>query len=265
MNVAEGQVSGTTVSDGWLRAMRMLAKRQNRDAFHLTVRFADPTEEDPNVRSAVDRMLGELGLQDVEAVANTIFPKGLADSSSDSHHLADRYRKTYPTIRKMSPKNARGTYFGRLVQRPPDDLDQLNATIHKLRQSVAVGNQRMQSTYEVDLADPDLAMSTYVAGKDLRVRYGFPCLSFLSFHLDGDSLHLFAFYRSQFMVERGYGNYLGLGRLLQYVANQVDVPAGEMLVVSGHARIDNTWGRVKAYLGRMPDPDGEQVDVDATR
>ncbi len=257
MNVANRQISGTTISDGWLRVTHMLAERRRREAFHLVVRFSQPTQEDPDVREAVDRLLGELHLQDVETVANTIFPQGLAASSRDPDHLADRYRKAYPHIKKASRKNARGTYFGRLVERPPDGIAQLNDTIHKLRESVTDGKRRMGSTYEFDLGAPDLAMSTYVAEKDHRVRMGFPCLSFLSFHLDADALHLGAFYRSQYLIERGYGNYLGLGRLLGYVADQIEVPAGELLVVSGHACIHHTWGTVKAHLDQMPEPDGK--------
>ena len=47
---------------------------------------------------------------------------------------------------------------------------------------------------------------------------GFPCLSFCSFQLDGDTLHMIAQYRYQYLIERGYGNYLGLGQLLGYVS-----------------------------------------------
>jgi len=260
MTVFAQPVLGTTVSDGWLRAASALAERRPREAFHLVVRFSRPTEENQDVREAVDRMLRDLGLQDVDAVANTIFPHGMAESSRDPGHLVERYRQTYPHLQKATYKNNRGTYFGRLVERPhgDGDVDQFSHTIGKLRTSVEGGRQRWKSSYEVDIADPDLAMSTYVAEKDRNVHIGFPCLSFLSFHLDAEALHLSAHYRSQYMIERGYGNYLGLGRLLGYVAEEVGVAPGELLVVGGHARIDNTWRNVKPHLERMPDLDANE-------
>lgn len=56
---------------------------------------------------------------------------------------------------------------------------------------------------------------------------GFPCLSHCAFQIDTDGhVHLLATYRSQFLVERGYGNYLGLGRLLAHVARHTGCRSG---------------------------------------
>ena len=66
----------------------------------------------------------------------------------------------------------------------------------------------------------------------------FPCLSFCSFQLDHDRLHLTAHYRSQYLLQRGYGNYLGLARLQAYVAAVVGIQPGQLLVVAGLAHAE---------------------------
>jgi thymidylate synthase len=65
----------------------------------------------------------------------------------------------------------------------------------------------------------------------------FPCLSHLSFKLDiaNQQVHLSALYRNHHFISHGYGNFLGLGRLMRFVAGQVGLGVGELLCVSTHA------------------------------
>jgi hypothetical protein len=51
-------------------------------------------------------------------------------------------------------------------------------------------------------------------------------------------VHLLAHYRYEYLIERGYGNYLGLARLLDYVATSAGLAAGQMTVVTGRAHVD---------------------------
>ncbi len=83
---------------------------------------------------------------------------------------------------------------------------------------------------------------------------GFPCLSFLSFQVDQDQLHAVAHYRYQFLMQRGYGNYLGLARLMGYVAGQVGLDPGRLMVVVGRAYGDNLTRVRAARLARLLPP-----------
>jgi thymidylate synthase len=67
---------------------------------------------------------------------------------------------------------------------------------------------------------------------------GFPCLSGCSFQLDHGIVHLLAHYRYEYLIQRGYGNYLGLARLLNYVATSAGLIAGQMTIVTGRAHVD---------------------------
>ena len=60
-------------------------------------------------------------------------------------------------------------------------------------------------------------------------------LSHLSFSLNKGVVHLSALYRSHDFISRAYGNYLGLGRVLHFVAHQSGLPAGELTCLSASA------------------------------
>lgn len=77
----------------------------------------------------------------------------------------------------------------------------------------------------------------------------FPCLSHCSFQLDSatDTVHLAAYYRSHYMFDRAYGNYLALGHLCAWVARHAQLTPGTLTVMAGCARLDCT----KSELGTL--------------
>ena len=278
MSLATGVVEAASISDAWLGAAGRLAEMPGHTAVHLVVRIADPLAEDPAVRSELDRVLLARSKQSTSTVANTLFPAALAERYREPAELAEHYRTdVLPRLCRLArPKNAKGTYFGRLVAYPEGGgnfTDQLTATVDKLRREEALPSP-LSSCYELAVHSPgqdddpaadsdsaatrdvtanqdagaDAAVLTYNGHRDSSARMGFPCLSLVSFHLDGPELHLAAHYRNQHFFERAYGNYLGLGRLLGYVATAAGLKPGELLVIAGHARLE-TVARLRALLG----------------
>lgn len=261
MPLAPHSIRGTTVSDVWLQAVQMTLASPTRKLFHLATHISDPLAEDVAIRTAADQLLAHLEYNSVETVANTIFPLALARQSSDHVQLADRYRAMYPTLKRLDIGNRRGTYFGRLVAYPAggQSFDQLNDLISKLGAELRTRGPK-SSRYEVSFepvenqrgeVESETAV-VYAPGRD-RNAMSFPCLSFCSFQLDGDLLHMVAHYRSQYLIQRGYGNYLGLGRLLGYVSDTVGIQTGELLVVAGGARVETPKSTVSRIL-KLPHP-----------
>lgn len=263
MRTAPGFVSETNLSDAWLATLLQVADAPDSKLFHTVTRIAEPTVEDGIIRAAADDLLAVLDHQSIETVANTVFPLRLAKSSRDAAHLGKRYRAMYPTLKRVHKSNRRGTYFGRLVAYPAesDTYDQLSALISKLNQELR-GDRPKGARYEVPIArgleapdekesetaddgDATAALPIHAAGRDTSPM-DFPCLSFCSFQLDRDRLHLSAHYRSQYLVQRGYGNYLGLARLQAYVAESVGISSGQLLVVAGLAHAEAAKYRVAA-------------------
>lgn len=273
MAIAQRVIEGSNLSDAWIQACRELTRHPGNNAAHLIVRIGDPSDEGTS-RPSIDQKLRELGWQSTQTVANTIFPSGLAIKYPKPADLAAHYRDDLlPRLKRLSPsKNGHGTYFERLVAYPRSSgatIDQLTRTVEKLLIERATPTP-LSSRYEIafqtgdDLLEPedvgqdeapfiqcDVASLTYSPAQgDESRRMGFPCLSLASFHLDGDRLHLTAHYRNQHLLERGYGNYLGLGRLLSYVAAASELVPGELLVVAGHALLERTRA-IEHILGQQ--------------
>jgi hypothetical protein len=221
-------VEADNLSIAWVKAIELTRPLPKHSAMHLVVRIADPTQEVPEIRALADQLLARGGVQPIDTVRNTIFPTVWAQRFPEPADLAEYYRDQYPTIRRVSKKNRRGTYFGRMVAYPDGDttIDQLSDRVAKLRMQRA-GSHR-SSMYEMNIWKPG----------DLPQGMGFPCMAFMSFHLDDDRLYLTAHYRNQFLIERAYGNYLGLAQLQCYVANAVGLTPAELMIVAGHATVD---------------------------
>ncbi|MBT2234415.1 hypothetical protein [Nonomuraea sp. NEAU-A123] len=265
-------IHAPNVSEAWLQAVRALGQRRPEPrALHMIVSIDAPVAEDKHIRAAVDRLLDDLRQPGVDTVANTIFPAAIAATSSNHKELVERYLRYLPRLRGFKG-NQFGTYFARLVAYPgiKGAVDQLAAVVDRLQKGGRARFTRYEALIdqpEVDgapdtdttapqepgeltndfslLPDDGATAPIYVPGKD-RTPGHFPCLSHCSFQLDADAqVHMLAYYRSQSMVERAYGNYLGLGRLLQYVASQAGLRTGQLTVVAGQAQIEMARRQVR--------------------
>ncbi|OEJ21634.1 hypothetical protein AS594_39630 [Streptomyces agglomeratus] len=262
-------VDAPDVSRAWLEAATHLSEIPGRKAFHTVVRIASPLQEDLHLRAELDRLRAARSkepLYPIETVVNTLFPAKLAATCSTHEELTDRYRTLYPRLREVR-RNAHGTYFGRLVAYPgtpekPEPVDQLARVIHrldKLRSSA-----KWSAVYEAGTAHVTDDSETWeeepqetAAGTEAVIRAAaldtqtldFPCLSHCSFQLDGstNTVHLAAYYRSHYMFDRAYGNYLALGHLCAWVARHAGLTPGTLTVMSGCARLDCT----KSELGTL--------------
>ncbi len=244
-------VSERDVSAAWITALDALV-RAGGDAVNLTVGIADPMAEDPDVRQVLDSFIAEQrrvkprSVQRVSTVANTIFPSSWYLPDRLGPDAAEHLYELERISRRVSHRrNPRGIYFERMVAWPgPDhqECNQLEQAIRRLRSARACGHERGHA-YEVGVATPtdEIAVPVIVAGKD-RPIMGFPCLSHLSFSLLHGVVHLLAVYRSHDFVSRAYGNYLGLGRVLHFVARESGFPAGELTCVSASATAEMQRG-----------------------
>jgi hypothetical protein len=247
------------LSTAWLKTLGAVLAAPTSSHFHVVTRIGDSTSEDPDIRAAADQLLDDLGLDSIETVANTIFPAQMAATSASPESLVDRYRAVLPELRRLHRNNRSGTYFGRLVDYdgPAGTVDQLGGLLAKLRTELAnpgPKTARYDATFDQPADSSDELTSSvpvFVPGQDNAIM-GFPCLSLCSFQLDGRNLHLVAHYRSQYLVQRGYGNYLGLARLQEYIARNAGIEPGAMMVVAGRARADVAKYRFAAMLNSLP-------------
>jgi hypothetical protein len=187
--------------------------------------------EDPAVRQAVDQLLKRKGRLKVEDVAFTIFPQRLWEMSrGDRTRLFTLYRATFPRWQAMNKKaNGRGLYFERMVMygRGPCDGNQLEWLLSQYGSRAGVRRSMLQAT-------------TFDPGRDhvASAQLGFPCLQQVSFEPTTAGLVVNAFYATQQIFDKAYGNYLGLAQLGAFMAHEMDIPLARLNVMVGVAKLE---------------------------
>ncbi len=243
-------VNGRTLSHAWLGAMEHLLRVGGRDV-NLAVTFQSGVEEHSEIREVVDHFLEERGLPEVQTVANTIFPEGLylPEKLPDTarEHLYQHYAQFYGGVGRRCTGNAHGTYFYRMMawNASKHPVNQVETVIRKLRGELSRSQPGPKSSmYEIALSDPDDEAEIFGANlriqspdQDAHLLMGFPCMSHISLTYAEGRLHLAALYRNQYFVEKAYGNYLGLARLLRFICRECGAACqpGEILCVASHA------------------------------
>jgi thymidylate synthase len=220
------------ISLAWAEAFSMISSAPARRLAPLTLSFEgfanDDIAENAAIRSALEASLSASEMQKVQTVASTIFPQALwRVAKGDRQALYSAYRDNLAEYVAMeSSKNRRGLYFGRLIAYDidpktgerlpyvpdgtvPQNGNQLEFVIRRCKKGVRA------SAYQLSLFDPsrDHLESPYLP---------FPCLQHVTFVPDFNdgTLGLNAFYATQQLFEKGYGNYLGLAQLGMFIASQ---------------------------------------------
>jgi thymidylate synthase len=243
--VGDRLVDAEDVSTAWLDAVRVLDAAPGRKVVHLIVRIRRPNRETDSIRQEADHLIATLSnLSAIDTTRNTIFPAAWAARNPEPSELAEYYRDRYTkSALRGVPANRAGTYFGRIVafprgERPPGD--QLSETVRKLRQELRTRAPK-SSRYEINI---------YSEATDTNPM-SFPCLAHVSLHYHRGGLNMQAVYRNEYLVGRAYGNFLGLGQLLAYIARAAEVDIGELLMTINHAELDAPARLIRPMLGRL--------------
>ena len=225
------------LSLGWGKVMLALTRPgvTRLTPLTLTVRgFASDgtAAEIAEVRKAVDAFLATQDKKDTENVAFTIFPQRYWEmSGGDRDAFFGLYIESFQRIQKYNPRNnKRGSYFQRLVDlkgdgQGPNQLEWMIKDYHEHP------GARRTSKFQATTFDPE---RDYKATNILE----FPCLQQVSFVPDRGTLHLNAFYASQQIARKAYGNYLGLARLGAFMASQFGLRFEQLNVFVGLAQMD---------------------------
>lgn len=230
-------LTADNLSVGWGLVLDALARPGVKRLAPLTLTITGfdangIASETPEIRSAVERFLVAHDKRDVENVAWTIFPQRdweIADGDRDL--FFDVYIESFQRVQAFNPRNnKRGSYFQRLVDlngqgRGPNQLKWL---LDDYDQHPAA---RRRSKFQATTFDP---ARDYTSASLLE----FPCLQQVSFTFDDGSLQLNAFYATQQIARKAYGNYLGLSRLGAFVASQMKLRFDQLNVFVGLAHMD---------------------------
>lgn len=187
----------------------------------------DPIEE-PSVRQALDAYLATSGKQSVDTVANTIFPHALWNPNASRAQLFQRYNKIFDRVQSSTRKNQHGVYFNRMIAGGnSENPNQLDYIISEYLNRTAV----RRSILQVATFIPELDHSA-------AAQRGFPCLQHVTFAPTPEGLSVNAFYATQYIVEKAYGNYIGLCRLGKFVAHELDLKLARVTCYTGISKPD---------------------------
>ena len=233
----EHYVEAPGLSKAWGRAMLTILRSPGKERAPLTVSVTGASteavlSEDTTLRETLDGFLVDRGQWSVATVANTIFPESLWNPELPRERLFTRYRAILPRL-QLVRQNQYGTYFGRMITNGPPGRD--NQVDFALA-TFGARNGVRRSVLQVGVFDPHRDHSA-------AAMRGFPCLQHVSFVPDrAGTVSLNAFYATQYMVSRAYGNYLGLCRLGRFIAHELDLQLVRVTCQIGLAELDANKG-----------------------
>ena len=193
--------------------------------------------EDESIRAALDEILTQLDKNPCHVSAMTIFPhkpwvrRGMPGCGEFSTFCLDRF---LPRLKKLDRRNQNGTYFERMmgftgIKAGKDrQINQLEFVIALLRNP---DRRPRQSALQIACFDP----AKDHAGQPVR---GFPCLQQVSVtYDDGGRFALNAYYPTQYVFDRAYGNYLGLCHLGDFLAHETGLQFARMTCFVGRPEL----------------------------
>jgi hypothetical protein len=188
-------------------------------------------QENASVRAALDDVLIGMDAVSVDDAAFTIFPQRLwLMAQGDRKRLFKMYCDwAFPAYQKGNRKlNGRGLYFERLVKfgSGPENGNQLEWILSQYENNPAIRRSMLQAS----VFDP---ARDHVA----QARVVFPCLQQVSFLPTKKGLAINAFYATQQLLYRAYGNFLGLTQLGAFMAHEMRMPFAQLNLTAGVERL----------------------------
>jgi len=229
-------ITANSIPDAWLAVTGYVLANHN-EARNVVVAIHDPLSVDPVLHRSIEAFCRDQGLLMPKQVAYTIFPRGLARRRTASE-LFDAYNRTRGFFDRV--KTGWGTYFRRMTH-----YEVGHGAVNQLGRIIDAINSRTlchRAAYTMAIPHP--------GGENVRTR-GAPCLNYLAFQIEPDELQtisLLAVYRNHDVVERAYGNFLGLGWLLRFLCNETESQVGQLTCLSSHAYINDRVRALRTFL-----------------
>lgn len=226
--------------NAWAQVVLEL-KNHSWNAWNVVVQIKNPLEIDEDKHRIMENFAADKGLVGQNQVAYTIFPYKLY-KGQERDVFYKQYWKYYNANKLDSYANWKDTYFARLIRYNSNgvEIDQLGTIIDSIKNRT-INNG---SSYVMIIPYPQ---------KDIKRKMGAPCLNYITVQVELINcrryINLCSVYRNHNFRERAYGNYYGLGKLLEYIALETKSIVGVLTCVSSHAYIDGDKARLLQIAG----------------
>ena len=204
----------------------------------LEINSPSGPDEDAFLRSVLKTHLRKCGKVSIEDNAAMIFPyrPWLHLKKPSREALYAFHRRMEVRADQRTSRNQYGTYFDRLISYSgvkngkPTTVNQIEHILKRWNHRRANGSRPRASELQLACFDP----AKDHTGQALR---GFPCLQQISLTYEGTELALAAYYPTQYIFDRGYGNYLGLCRLGLFLAHEMGLSLKRVSFFIGSPRL----------------------------
>lgn len=242
------QISENNLSIAWLKGLAEVLTHPNVPLCLSVFGLENGIQEDSHIRETLNALLAGRGEVSIRETSETLFPYNFwLSKQPSSSELASWYTDRYlprhrARVKKVKQGTPRETYFERLIAYPgfqesqsgitPVKINQLDRIISTYTHYSAKGKNPSPSKYIATCLNPsvdNVGLSPYVP---------FPCLQQVGFSFVGGSITVNGFYTIQYLMKRGYGNYLGLCYLGQFMSKETGLPLARVNCFVGNPRVD---------------------------
>lgn len=220
-------VVGDDAVGAWKAGCHAILATQDAKVRNLITEIANPTLSSPDWLRNYDPM--SVGVDDrLSVVAKVLFP----EVPRAAGETREQYYSRWAAVLRRGRKTGRlhsswgSTYFERLLSLDGSD-NQIERAIHSLTTW-----QRKETAIVMHLSAPKI---------DKLKPIGSPCLQFAEILWSADgTIDLVAVYRNHDFLKKALGNFIGLGRLLAFIAGESEKKPGKVICHSIRAYCDST-------------------------
>lgn len=230
--------------EAWAKAVKTLSEN-HWELWDLVVRIESVNNWDAAYNLEYKHFAKSRSLLSPKDVAYTICPFGLTRNRSFSDLREYYMNKFYPKLRNKAHAGW-GTYFYRMIAYPSVSVDGNTVIVNQLGDIIAAINRNSgipRAAYTLNMMIP--------GRESLKLR-GAPCLNSIAIRLEpaggSRTINLLALYRNHDFLERAYGNYYGLCKLLELIAHETNSQAGALTCVSSHAFVNASKRALKCFI-----------------
>lgn len=202
-------IKGANLSETWVNAINFIIKKGNRqgELKREIINLVSVTQNPLETYKEIDDLFEKhIGRKWISKGSDCIFPI-----------------TSNPENTILWSKN----YWGRLT-RYREKVDQLDFVIRRLK------NKPHSKQLSCVTFDPEIDIQPH-----RPFNPSMPCMIALDVKFRHGRINIFAMFRSHDFGRKAYGNYIGLGKLLNMLSNETDYDIGEVVCysVSAHIRI----------------------------
>ena len=228
-------ICGNSVPECWLRILGAMADGKNWELSPLIANFSTDSPT-PSYQYDLEKDLNEY-LESVEqpcvnTTASTIFPESLTGGREE---VFDRFEKIWKYV-KQDRRNYKGHYFRRLVAFNENNGEPINQLAHIIETYNGTDSRKPVHRRSALIAltfDPQIDHTC-------QLMRGFPCLQQICFiPKKNGKMALNAIYAMQHLDNRGYGNYLGLKNLGNFMASEMGLELDEINCIASILKLGN--------------------------